>query len=73
VQVWAEGEIVAEYPRHTRQRLWIDPRHYEGPSTERVEAPIPLGRMGRKLQELWALAPERRAIAQYAMLAEVAR
>jgi hypothetical protein len=29
--------------------------------------------MGRKLQELWDLAPERRAIAQYAALAEVAR
>jgi len=73
VQVWMEARLVAEHPRHTRRRLLIDPDHYEGPSTERVEAPIPLGRMGRKLQELWALAPERRAIAQYAALAEVAR
>jgi hypothetical protein len=73
VQVLAEGEVVAEHPRHTRRRLLLEPQHYEGESTDRIEAPIPLGRMGRKLQELWTLAPERRAIAQYAALAEVAR
>jgi transposase len=73
VQVWAEGEIVAEHPRRTRQRLLIDPRHYEGESTSRVAAPVPLGRMGRRLQEIWAMAPERRPIDQYAAYAEVAR
>jgi transposase len=73
VQVWVAATIVAEHPRHTRQRLLIDPAHYEGPSTDRVAAPTPLGRMGRKLQELWALAPERRPIDLYAALAEVAR
>jgi transposase len=73
VQVLAEGEVVAEHPRHTRRRLLIEPTHYEGESTDRIEAPIPLGRMGRKLQELWELPPERRSIAQYAALAEVAR
>jgi len=73
VQVWAEGEVVASHPRHTRSRLLLDPAHYDGPSTDRVLAPTPLGRMGRKLQELWALTPERRSIAQYAALAEVAR
>jgi hypothetical protein len=67
------SQVVAEHPRHTRKRLLLEPTHYEGESTDRIEAPIPLGRMGRKLQELWALAPERRAIAQYAALAEVAR
>jgi hypothetical protein len=51
----------------------IDPRHYEGTSTERVEAPVPLGRMGRRMQEILALAPERRPIDQYAAYAEVAR
>ena len=64
---------VARHPRHTRRRILLDPAHYEGPSTERVAAPVPLGRMGRRLQELWALPPERRSIAQYAALAEVAR
>jgi transposase len=73
VQVWAEGQLVAAHPRHTRQRLLIDPTHYDGPSTERVAAPTPLGRTGRKLQELWTLAPQRRPIDLYAALAEVAR
>jgi transposase len=73
VQVWAEGRLVAEHARCTRQRLLIDPRHYEGESTERVLAPTPLGRMGRRMQEIWAMAPERRPIDQYAAYAEVAR
>jgi hypothetical protein len=73
VQVWAEGQVVASHARHTRSRIVLDPAHYEGPSTERVLAPVPLGRMGRRLQELWALPPERRSIEQYAALAEVAR
>lgn len=73
VQVWAEGRLVAEHPRRTRQRILLDPSHYEGPSTERVESPVPLGRMGRKLQEIWAMVPERRPIDLYAALAEVAR
>ncbi len=58
---------------HTRWRLVIDPSHYEGASTERVQAPVPLGRMGRRMQEILALAPERRPIDQYAAYAEVAR
>ncbi len=73
VQVWSEGQVVAEHPRHSRERIWIDPRHYEGPSTERVLAPAPLGRMGRRLQEIWAMAPEQRPVDLYAALAEVAR
>jgi transposase len=73
VEVWAEGRRVAEHPRRTRQRILIDPRHYEGASTPHVAAPTPLGRMGRRLQEIWAMPPERRPIDQYAALAEVAR
>jgi len=73
VQMWAEGACVTSHPRRTRWRLVIDPRHYEGVSTERVEAPVPLGRMGRRMQEILALAPERRPIDQYAAYAEVAR
>ena len=73
VQVWSEGQVVAEHPRPSRERIWIDPRHYEGPSTERVEAPVPLGRMGRRLQEIWAMAPEQRPLDLDAALAEVAR
>lgn len=73
VQIWADGRIVAEHPRGTAARNVFDPAHYEGPDTERVLAPAPLGKMGRKLQELWQLTPERRPIDLYAALAEVAR
>jgi transposase len=73
VQVWAEGRLVAEHARRTRERILIDPRHYEGPSTDRVVAPVPLGRMGRRLLALAAIAPERRPIDYYAALAEAAR
>lgn len=60
-------------PRHSRERLLIDPSHYEGPSTDRVEAPVPLGRMGRRLQEVAALVTEERPLDLSATLAEVAR
>ena len=73
VQVWVSGEIVAEHPRRTHRRLVIDPSHYEGHSTPHVFAPPPLGRMGRRMQEILAMAPERRPIDQYAAYAEVAR
>ncbi len=43
------------------------------PSTEEVIAPPPLGRMGERLQQLAALAPEQRPLDLYAALAEVAR
>lgn len=73
VQVWTGGQIVASHARHTRSRILLDPAHYEGPSTERIQAPVPLGRMGRRLQEISAIVPERRPIDLYAALAGVAR
>ncbi|HHH31303.1 MAG TPA: IS21 family transposase, partial [Polyangiaceae bacterium] len=73
VQVVRDGSVVAEHPRRTRSRLLVDPRHYEGPSTDEVEAPIPLGRMGKRLQEIYDLAPEQRPLDLYAALAEVSR
>jgi transposase len=73
VQVFADGAVVAEHARHTRARIVLEPSHYEGQSTERVIAPVPLGRMGRRLAEIWAMAPERRPIDQYAAYAGVAR
>ena len=66
VQVLAEQRIVAEHPRHTDTRLVIDPRHYEGPDTPRVRAPIPLGRLGQRLQQLAAMPVERRPLDLYA-------
>jgi transposase len=49
VQILHEAQIIAIHPRHTDERLVIDPRHYEGASTERVQAPVPLGRLGRRM------------------------
>ena len=73
VQMWTDGKVVASHPRRTRSRLLIDPAHYEGPGDERVAAPVPLGRMGRRLEEIAAMVPERRPLDLYAALAEVAR
>jgi transposase len=73
VQILADHSIIAEHPRHTDRRLVIDPTHYEGSSTARVQAPTPLGRLGQRLQELAAVPVERRPIDLYAALAEVAR
>lgn len=73
VQLWADGQVLAEHPRGTRSRLLIDPAHYEGPSTEDVQAPVPLGRMSRRLEEIAAMVPEKRPLDLYAALAGVAR
>lgn len=51
----------------------IDPAHYEGRSTPAVIAPTPLGRLGRRLQELAEIPVEQRPIDLYAALAEAAR
>jgi hypothetical protein len=64
---------VARHPRGTARRLVLDPRHYDGPNTDRVLAPPPLGRMGRRLQELAEAPVMQRSIELYAALAEVAR
>ena len=73
VQLLAEGRVVKQYARGTAERVLIDPDCYEGEATERVQAPPPLGRMGRKLQELATLPVEARPVDYYAALAEVAR
>ncbi|HEX7011240.1 MAG TPA: hypothetical protein VF161_00750, partial [Steroidobacteraceae bacterium] len=73
VQILCDHRVIATHPRHTPERILIDPAHYDGPSTDRVLAPPPLGRMGRKLAALQALPPERRPLDLYAALAEVAR
>jgi hypothetical protein len=73
VQFLKSCEIVAEHPRGTNARLLIDQRHYDGPSDDRVIAPPPLGKMGRKVQELIEAPVAHRAIETYHMLAEVAR
>jgi len=73
VQVLHQGQVVAQHPRHSRRRLLIDPTHYEGPGDERVAAPVPLGKMGLRLQEIVNQPVEQRPLDLYAALAEVAR
>jgi len=73
LQVIHDDVIVAEWPRGTQERLLIDPSHYEGSSTDRVMAPAPLGKMGRRMQEILETEVEMRPIDLYAALAEVAR
>jgi hypothetical protein len=73
VQVLHDTSIVAVHARHSAARLLIDPGHYDGPSTERVLAPPPLGRMGQRLQELANLPVQHRSVDLYAFLAEAAR
>ena len=65
--------VLISYPRHTRERILIEPACYQGPGTAQVLPPKPLGRMARKLQEIAALPVERRPVDLYAALAEVAR
>lgn len=73
VQIWAAGRVVATHPRGTAARNVFDPAHWDGPDTDRVLAPAPLGRMGRRMQEILAMRPEQRPIDQYAAYAEAAR
>ena len=73
VQILAEGQVVREYERHTVERILIDPSCYEGEATDRVIPPRPLGKLGRKLQEIYELPVEQRPMDLYAALAEAAR
>jgi transposase len=65
--------VLISYPRHTPERVLINPACYEGPGTAQVIPPKPLGRMARKLQEIASLPVEQRPMDLYAALAEVAR
>jgi transposase len=73
VQILKDNAVIAEHARHTDQLILRDEAHYEGDDTERVRAPMPLGRMGRRLVEIAASNVQRRSIDIYARLAEVAR
>lgn len=40
VQILAGGRVIASHPRHTATRVVIDPTHYEGPGSSRIEAAL---------------------------------
>jgi hypothetical protein len=73
VEVHADVALVAVHPRHTKELLVIDPAHYEGKGTAHILPPLPLGRMGKRLAEIAAMAPEQRPLDLYEALAGVAR
>lgn len=73
IQIVREAQIVAVHARSAPERVVIDPAHFEGESTGRVQAPVPLGRMGRRMMELAAEPVQYRSIELYHALAEVAR
>lgn len=73
VQILKDAAVVAEHPRGTDALLLRDEAHYEGKCTDRVRAPMPLGRMGRRLQDIAASKVQHRSIDLYAQLVEVAR
>jgi len=75
VVIYAAGQEVARHARHTRQRLLLEPAHYEGPSTAAVLAPVPLGARARaQLAASYAALPSPSAItrplARYLRLVE---
>lgn len=77
VVIRGDGAELARHPRHTAQRLLLDPTHYEGPSTARVLAPVPLGRRGQAQvltdPRLPAPTAVARALESYAVLIDGAR
>jgi transposase len=73
VQFLKDNAVIAVHPRHTDQLILRDEAHYEGEDTDRVRAPMPLGRMGRRLVEIAASNVQHRSLDIYARLAEVAR
>ena len=73
VQMLKDCAVIAEHPRGTDMLILRNEAHYEGEVTSRVRAPMPLGRMGRRLQEIAAAKVQHRSLDLYARLAEVAR
>ena len=67
----ATGTRVARWPRHSQERLLIDPDHFEDRGDAVVPAPLPLGALGARLVELGADPIEHRSIDLYAQVADV--
>lgn len=73
VQILKDNAVIAAHVRHSEALILRDEAHYEGEDTDRVRAPMPLGRMGRRLREIASGGVQHRSIEVYAQLAEVAR
>jgi transposase len=73
VQILKDNAVIAVHARHSEALILRDEAHYEGEDTDRVRAPMPLGRMGRRLREIASGGVQHRSIEVYAQLAQVAR
>lgn len=65
VEIYSGTERVATFPRHTQCRTLIDQAHYEGPSTDEVTAPVPLGEVARQIVMARSWEAPRRSISVY--------
>lgn len=72
VRILRDAAVIAGHARGTALIL-RDEAHCEGEDTGRVRAPMPLGRMGRRLAETAAGNVQHRSIDLCARRAEVAR
>lgn len=78
VVIRADGQELARHPRHTPMRLVLEPAHFEGPQTNHVLPPTPLGARARAqlatlaLAELPAPSAVARPLAAYIALVEEA-
>jgi hypothetical protein len=74
VVIHGAGQELARHPRGTRERLVLEPTHYDGPSTATVRAPTPLGRRAElQLAAVPGLPPTvGRPLAAYVTLVEEA-
>ena len=72
VEIYVEDRCVMSYPRHTACRRLIDQRCYEGAPPDHLEAPTPLGRLGRQivLPKSWDWQAPSRPLDGYAALVE---
>ena len=67
------GAVVHQYPRNTEPKLLIEPSHYEEDPAGQVKAPLPLGRVAQRLQQIAEEEIQTRSIDCYARLAELAK
>lgn len=72
VVIRGTGNELARHARGTKARLLLNPDHYEGTSTDRVERPTPLGRRAR-LQVAGLSSPSRHALLQAPTPGQIAR
>lgn len=73
VQILAEGQVVREYQRKSKERILFHSVDYDEDLNADCPRPLPLGKMGTRIQEIYDTPVEERPIDLYAALTEVAR